>query len=93
MAKRRRKGGLIQSTKSSKDEEYTFRVIAIKIPSKVWVVGKYTSFNEAKELIDSLDAVDVDYYLENINSNRVLYSKVGNPPNGKPWICRIRDTF
>jgi len=84
MAKRRRKGGLIQSTKSIKDEDYTFRIIAINPPSKVWVVGKYTSFNEAKELIDSLDAVDVDYYLENINSNRVLYSKVGNSPNGKP---------
>ena len=84
MAKRHRKGGLIQSVKPIKDEDYVFRVIAIENPSKVWVVGKYTSFNEAKKIIDSLDDVNVDYYLENINSNRVLYSKVGNSPNGKP---------
>ena len=47
------------------------------------VVGKYTSLNEAKKVIDSLGNVNIDYYLENINSNRVLYSKIGNPPNGK----------
>ena len=100
MAKRRRKGGLIQSTKSIKDEDYTFRIIAIKnplhtlfmeygfikddLPIKVRVVGKYNSFNKAKKIIDGLEGVDVHYYLENINSNRMLYSKVGNSPDGKP---------
>ena len=84
MVKKRRKGGLIQSTELIKDEDYTFRIIAIKPPSKVWVVGKYNSFNEAKKIIDSLGDGTVDYYLENINSNRVLHSKIGNPSNGKP---------
>jgi hypothetical protein len=84
VAKRHRKGGLIQSVKPIKDEDYVFRVIAIENPSKVWVVGKYNSFNEAKKIIDSLDDLNIDYYLENINSNRVLYSKVGNSPHGKP---------
>tara|TARA_R110000824_G_scaffold197576_1_gene381162 strand:+ start:340 stop:591 length:252 start_codon:yes stop_codon:yes gene_type:complete len=81
--RKRRKGGLIQSTKLIKDEEYIFRIISIEPPSKVKIVGKYTSLNKAKKVIDSLGNVNIDYYLENINSNRVLYSKIGNPPNGK----------
>ena len=83
MAKKRRKGGLTFGVRLIKDEEYIFRVIAIENTAKMRVVGKYTSLNEAKKVIDSLGNVNIDYYLENINSNRVLYSKIGNPPNGK----------
>tara|TARA_R100000963_G_C4645325_1_gene109530 strand:+ start:1425 stop:1688 length:264 start_codon:yes stop_codon:yes gene_type:complete len=82
LAKRHRKGGLIQKSTTFKDQKHSFRIIAIENTSKVSVVGEYVSFDEAKKLLDSLDDVNIDYYLENINSNRVLYSKVGNTSDG-----------
>tara|TARA_Y100001963_G_C6505602_1_gene319805 strand:+ start:15 stop:263 length:249 start_codon:yes stop_codon:yes gene_type:complete len=81
--KKRRRGGLIQKIKSPETDNFTFRIIAIKKPSKVWLIGRYNSFNKAKKIIDELQEPHVHYYLENMNSSRVLYSKVGKAPNGK----------
>ena len=51
--KKRRKGGLIQKLKSSEADKANFRIIAIKKPSKIWLVGRYNSFKEAKNIIDA----------------------------------------
>ncbi len=81
--KKRRKGGLIQKLKSSEADKANFRIIAIKKPSKIWLVGRYNSFKEAKNIIDAFKESDIHYYLEDMNSSRVLYSKVGKSSNGK----------
>ena len=81
--KKRRKGGLTQKIKFPEEEKFNFRIIAIKKPSEVWLIGRYNSFNKAKKIIDELQEPHVHYYLENMNSSRVLYSKVGKVPNGK----------
>tara|TARA_R110002020_G_scaffold259139_1_gene473073 strand:- start:712 stop:960 length:249 start_codon:yes stop_codon:yes gene_type:complete len=81
--KKRRKGGLIQKIESPETPKFNFRIIAIKKPSEVWLIGRYNSFNKAKQIIDVLEGDDIHYYLEDMNSSRVLYSKVGKSSNGK----------
>ena len=40
----------------------------------VWTEGEYSSFNEAKKIVDNMNTSTVSYYIHN-NSNRVLYEK------------------
>jgi len=57
--------------------EGTFRVIAIKVDhTKAWIEGDYPTFREAKEKVDSISGIGVDYYIHS-DSSRVLYSKKG----------------
>lgn len=57
--------------------EGKFRVIAVQIDhSKAWIEGDYDTFKAAKEVIDKIALVGVDYYVHS-NSSRVLYSKKG----------------
>ena len=74
MKKSIRKGKLLQKPKKNQ----LCKIIAVKwidgeIES-VWTEGEYSSFNEAKKIVDNMNTSTVSYYIHN-NSNRVLYEK------------------
>jgi len=66
----RRKGRLIQKVIKN-----NFRILSIDNTSqKISVVGEYSSFEKAKEMVDKMDVSEVSFYVYN-NSNRVLYER------------------
>ena len=71
---KRRKGKLLQKAKTNQ----IFKIIAAKWVDgeveSVWVEGEYTSFDEAKKIVDNMNTSTISYYVHN-NSNRVLYEK------------------
>ena len=77
-----RKGKLIQKNKGEVSKE-NFRVIAVQPhKDKMWVVGNYVTYLQAKEEVDNMPVCDIDYYVHN-NSNRVLYQKIGEVDNAQ----------
>ena len=84
---RRRHGKLIQKSKRTEIRvndiqqrqatEGTFRVIATTSNrSKAWIEGEYSTFKEARDVVDKTIEAGVDYYVH-ADSSRVLYSKKG----------------
>jgi len=71
---KRRKGKLLQKAKTNQ----VFKIIAVKWidgeVESVWIEGEYTSFDEAKKIVDNMNTSTISYYVHN-NSNRVLYEK------------------
>ena len=74
MKKSIRKGKLLQKPKKNQ----LCKIIAVKSIDgeieSVWTEGEYSSFNEAKKIVDNMNTSTVSYYIHN-NSNRVLYEK------------------
>ena len=53
------------------------RVIATRTDlTEAWVIGEYSTFREAKEVVDSATSIGVNYYVHS-DSSRVLYTKKG----------------
>ncbi len=84
----RRKGHLIQKrrpTEIKPDDVFSrhateglFRITATDSGStKAWIVGEYTTFREAKTVVDNFTTTDVNYYIHS-DSSRVLYTRKGN---------------
>ena len=84
----RRQGKLIQNKRkkevSTNDasqrqaKEGFFRVIATTADlRKAWVEGEYSTFREAKSVVDNSEIIGVNYYVHS-DSSRVLYSKKGD---------------
>lgn len=68
----RRKGKLLQKSQS-KD---SFKVFSVESTSQdVSFIGEYTSFDEAKQMVDKDNTSGVSFYIYNNNSNRVLYER------------------
>ena len=83
-----RKGHLIQKRRpieikpddvfSRHATEGLFRITATDSSStKAWIIGEYTTFKEAKTVVDNSSTTDVNYYIHS-DSSRVLYSRKGN---------------
>ena len=77
-----RKGKLIQR-KNTEISKGTFRVIAVQPHiGKMWVIGHYMTYLQAKDEVDNMPTSDIDYYVHN-DSNRVIYKKLGEDNNAK----------
>ena len=71
-----RKGKLIQKNNGEVSKE-NFRVIAVQPHNgKMWVVGNYVTYLQAKEKVDNFPTSDIIYYIHS-DSSRVLYTKRG----------------
>ena len=85
----RRKGHLIQKNQggeiapddiSSRHASVgNFRITAIthnQDSNRVWIVGEYETFREARSVVDNFPVSEVSYYVH-ADSSRVLYSRKG----------------
>ena len=75
----RRHGRLIQkkTRKTKSSQEGKFRIIAQRTDlSQVWIVGEYSTFKEARDIVDNSLVTGVSYYVHS-DSSRVLYTKEG----------------
>tara|TARA_R100000963_G_scaffold34969_2_gene30529 strand:- start:5296 stop:5526 length:231 start_codon:yes stop_codon:yes gene_type:complete len=70
----KRKNGLIKIVKPLKD----YKVICVdKKLNKFWLEKTFETFSYAKDFVDSIEAPNIEYYIQYKDSNRVLYKKIG----------------